>query len=396
MKILAIMWKDFILRFSDRAELLFFLVLPMAFIFLLSGGSPDGATAAIPVLVVDEDGSRLSEEFYLALSGSDVIKPALVSLSEAEKQFAERKAPALVIIPAGFEAELLNGAEGRLEIERTPNNNHADTAERVVWSAASTVSNMLGLVNARLVEAEHRGAIATEADREAFFTTSLEAIREANKTAPSRVQVTMPETLNASEYDPKAQASIGQLITWVFIPLVGTSGLLAMERNQKTLQRLVTTPTRKATFLLGTVSGQLAVAIVQMAILIGFGALALNVRWGSSPAGLAAMMVSFGLASVALGTMLGTFVKTEKQANNLSITIGMVMALLGGCWWPLELFPSFMRSAANILPVTWAMQGFSGLVMRGQGLAQIMPQAAVLLGFALVFFLVGVKRFRYE
>jgi ABC-2 type transport system permease protein len=94
--------------------------------------------------------------------------------------------------------------------------------------------------------------------------------------------------------------------------------------------------------------------------------------------------------------MLGTFIKTEGQAGGLSIMLGMAMALLGGCWYPIELFPEVARSAARILPTNWAMQGLLDLTTRGQGLAGILPEAGVLLGFAVVFFVVGVWRFRFE
>jgi ABC-2 type transport system permease protein len=42
------------------------------------------------------------------------------------------------------------------------------------------------------------------------------------------------------------------------------------------------------------------------------------------------------------------------------------------------------------------MQGMLDLVMRGKGLVDILPEAGVLLGFAVLFFTVGVLRFRYE
>jgi ABC-2 type transport system permease protein len=107
-------------------------------------------------------------------------------------------------------------------------------------------------------------------------------------------------------------------------------------------------------------------------------------------------MVSFALASAALGAALGAFVKTEGQASGMSMMLGMVMALLGGCWYPAELFPEFVRSVVKILPTTWAMQGMLDLVLRGQGLSAILPEAGVLLGFAVVFLAIGVWRFRYE
>jgi ABC-2 type transport system permease protein len=69
---------------------------------------------------------------------------------------------------------------------------------------------------------------------------------------------------------------------------------------------------------------------------------------------------------------------------------------LGGCWYPLELFPSFMQNLARIFPTTWAMQGLLDLLLRGAGIIDILPEAGVLILFAGVFFSVGVMRFRYE
>jgi ABC-2 type transport system permease protein len=131
-------------------------------------------------------------------------------------------------------------------------------------------------------------------------------------------------------------------------------------------------------------------------LLIGFGIFVMKLNWGSQPLALALMMVSSALAAAALGAALGTFVKTEGQANGLSIMAGMVMALLGGCWYPLEMFPQVVQNIVKILPTTWAMRGLLDIVLRGQGLVSILPDAGILLGFAAVFFGIGVLRFKYE
>ena len=133
-----------------------------------------------------------------------------------------------------------------------------------------------------------------------------------------------------------------------------------------------------------------------MLLLVGFGIVVMRLSWGQAPAALGVMLIASTLAAAALGTTLGTFVKTEGQANGLSIMLGMVMALLGGCWYPIELFPQFVRTAVKILPTSWAMQGMLDIVLRGRGLAAVIPEAGVLLGFSAVFFVVGVLRFRYE
>jgi ABC-2 type transport system permease protein len=75
---------------------------------------------------------------------------------------------------------------------------------------------------------------------------------------------------------------------------------------------------------------------------------------------------------------------------------GMLFAMMGGCMYPRELFPPAIQNAVRILPTTWAMEGMLDLGLRGGGLMEILPEAGVLLGFAAVFFAVGVMRFRYE
>ena len=157
--------------------------------------------------------------------------------------------------------------------------------------------------------------------------------------------------------------------------------MFAVERQNGTLRRLLTTPTRKSTYLLGTIFGQVLTALVQMLLLIVFGILVMKLNWGSQPLALAVMMVTSALAAAALGTTLGTFVKTESQASGLSIMTGMVMALLGGCWYPIELFPQAVQNIVKVLPTTWAMQGPAGYpparpgrgwyFARGGGLARL-------------------------
>jgi len=72
------------------------------------------------------------------------------------------------------------------------------------------------------------------------------------------------------------------------------------------------------------------------------------------------------------------------------------MALLGGCWYPLELFPAAVQNIVKILPTTWAMQGLIDLLLRNAGLSGILLESGVLLGFAALFLSIGVMRFRYE
>jgi len=395
-KIWSIFRKDTLIRFTSPVEWMFFLVLPVLFIMILSGGTGAPADNRLNLLTVDQAGSTLSEALVAELEKSSAIKPLLIELEDALDEFDSRQASAVLIIPAGFTVEALQQGQAQVELKQQQNNLNALVHQQAVQSAVARLSSLMDIANKSLEAGEVLKPFTDPAARQAYYNEAFEAAQRLMMAAPERISDVEGETADQVEYDPRANSSIGQMITWVFIPLIGLSAMFAQERAGGTLRRLLVTPTSKGLILGGTIFGQVLTAVLQMVILVTFGALVLRVNWGSSPLGLAMVILSSTLAAAALGTMLGTFVKTEGQANGLSIMIGMVMAMLSGCWYPIELFPPIMRTTAQVFPTYWAMQGFLDIAVRGQGAAGVALESLVLLGFALVFFTVGVLRFKYE
>ncbi len=395
-KIFIIAWKDTLLRFSSPWEWVFFLILPVFFTLALAGGTGGPADSRIRLDVVDQANTPLSAQLLSALKDSQTVNPQGLPLSRAEDDFSSKRVSAMLVIPPDFDLAHLTQGSLALELRQQANNLNALAAARAVSEAAGRINSLVDIANASTAEAARIRPFSSTEEQTAYFDQALQAAQDRLSQAPARLAVVHGATPDQVEYDPRANSSAGQLITWVFIPLLGLSASLAYERQKGTLRRLLTTPTPKAIFLLGTITGQFFVALLQMLLLVGFGILVMGLNWGHAPTALAAMMVASILAAAALGTTLGTFVKTESQANGLSIMLGMVMALLGGCWYPIELFPAIVQSAVKILPTTWAMQGMLDIVLRGGGLPAVLPAAGVLLGFAAVFFAIGVWRFRYE
>lgn len=395
-RLLAIIRKDILLRFSSASELLFFLILPVVFTFLLGGASMGGGSGTLALPVIMEDEGALAQRLFTELEAAPSITPRQVSPEEATTLLEEETAVAVLLVPAGFSEQLAQGGDATLIWRSQANDADALALQQTVRAAVDRISRAAQAARLALEVAEARQPFSGDAERQAYYEASLQQATTLLDEAPQRIEVQQALPQEEDEYSPAAQASAGQLITWVFIPLLGTSALFAYERQRGTLRRLLTTPTSKATFLLGAISSQMVGALAQMLPLIAFGIFVLNLDWGHSPAALLLLLVSFALAAVAMGAMLGTFISSEGQANGLSIMLGMAMALLGGCWYPLELFPPGVQTAVHVLPTTWAMQGFLDLIVRGGGVAAVMPEVGVLLAFAAIFFIVGVSRFRYE
>jgi len=395
-KIFAIAFKDTRVRFTGFTEWLFFLILPVVFTLVLAGGTGGNGDARVMLVVADQAGSSLSADLIAALENSSAVRPEVLTLEKAEEQFDQRRVSAMLVIPPEFDIQHLQQGSVELELRQQPNSMNAMIAQRGVMSVIGRVGSAAEIARSSLAAAESLRPYASAAERQTYFDVSLELAQSLLADAPDRILVSEAATPDQIEYDPRANSSAGQLITWVFIPLIALSELFAYERQKGTLRRILTTPTGRGTYLFGTIFGQVVIALLQMSLLVGFGILFMKLDWGHDPAGLAIMLTAGALAAAALGTMLGTFVKTPGQASGLSILLGMVMALLGGCWYPLELFPAVVQNAVKVLPTTWAMQGLLDLVSRGRGLLDILPEAGVLLGFAVVFFVIGIWRFKYE
>jgi ABC-2 type transport system permease protein len=386
------------MRFTGWAEWLFFLVLPIVFTLILAGGTGGSTDSRVRLVVVDQASTPLSADFIGALEKSESVRPDVILLNSAESQFNQRQVSALLIIPAEFDLAHLEQGVLQVELHQQPNNMNALIKQRAVQAVITRISSTVDIAKISLTEAEKIEPFASQVERQAYFDTSLQQAQSLTSQSPSRLEVVTGtfQPTDTIDYDPRANSSAGQLITWVFIPLLSISALFAYERQSGTLKRILVTPTSRATYLFGTIAGEVATALLQMLLLVGFGILVMKLNWGHAPLALAVILVASALAAAALGTTLGTLVKTEGQASGLSIMLGMVMALLGGCWYPIELFPQFVRNVVKIFPTTWAMQGMLDIVLRGRSISAVLPSAGVLLIFAFVFFVVGIWRFKYE
>lgn len=397
-KIFAIIYKDILVRFTSPSEWLFFLILPIVFTLIIGASSGPPEDQRIPLYVVDKAENSLSADLILALEKSSVVRPDVKNFEDANADFEKRKVSAMLVIPSNFAEENLSTGNLILELKQLPNDTDAQAAAQAIEAVLGRVGSTINIANESVLRAESQPGFDFKSPeiRQEYFDRSKEKAEKLLDNSPNRLNRTIGNTADAIDYDANSSASVGQMITWVFIPLIGLSATFAYERQKGTLKRLFTTPVTRTVYLIATITGQVLTALLQMFLLIIFGILIMKAGWANEPLATLVMLLASALAAAAMGTMLGAFVKTEAQANGLSIMFGMVMALMGGCWYPLELFPPTIQQAMKVFPTTWAMQGLLDVVQRGRGLAAVLPEAAVLLGFAILFFIIGIFRFRYE
>ena len=116
-----------------------------------------------------------------------------------------------------------------------------------------------------------------------------------------------------------------------------------------------------------------------------------GVAWGNT-FGTAALVLSFCLVGTGVAVLVGSVFASEDQARPVGFLLGLGLAALGGSMAPLEIFPSTARTIAHVTPHAWANDAFSKLLKHGGDLVTILPQIAVLLGFAALVTAVAVWR----
>src|SRR5262249_32897925 len=129
-------------------------------------------------------------------------------------------------------------------------------------------------------------------------------------------------------------------------------------------------------------------------VIFGFGLL-VGVKMGDL-LGVVLVTLAFILVGCSMGLMISALARREENVQLLGGPIGLVMAALGGGMVPLEMAPQWMRWVALALPTGWAMNAYHALMFDAASVAAVLPNVLMLVGFAAVFFLIGVRSLRWE
>jgi ABC-type multidrug transport system permease subunit len=177
-----------------------------------------------------------------------------------------------------------------------------------------------------------------------------------------------------------------------------TSGaiMLVVERQAGLLRRLAATPIAPASIVLGKWLSRMALGLVQLAFAMAIGAVVFGVDWGNSLGMVALVLVAWAGFNASLALLLGNLVRTQAQMAGLGVITTMVLAALGGCWWPIEITPAWMQAVAIALPTGWTMDALHRLVNFGAGAASAVPHVAALATSAVAAGWAGTKTFRYQ
>jgi ABC-2 type transport system permease protein len=326
-------------------------------LFGLAFGGDD--TSTFPIGVIDNDHTQISQDFTEELAKVSVFELSHydnITIALKDLKFGDLKA--YIIIPPGFE-------------------------QRV-----------------SLVQQDEENNITLNITYdESDFMTSDQIISIVNAVTRSFARIEIPLTIDANPIHIETEITFidfmgpGIIIFGLLILIPTSARMMVRDKEKGFLSRLLTTPTRPIDFISGYSLCLVVIGVAQIILFIaaawGFG---MDIVGNLGLVFFVYLLVA--LCSIGIGMVVASLSKSENQAEPLSWLFSMPLAMLSGCWFSIELLPSYLRSIARAFPYAHGIDASRGVLVRGSGVEAISGDLIFLIGWAVVIFVIGVILFR--
>ena len=181
----------------------------------------------------------------------------------------------------------------------------------------------------------------------------------------------------------------------MFFIVVPLGGSLLRERQSGMLVRLLTLPMSCLTILTAKIVTYIFVCMAQFGLVLAVGKFLLPLlgapefEMGSSPTALIIIALSAAVAACGYGILLGTMARTYEQASTFGAVSVVIAAVLGGIMVPVFAMPSIMQKISLFFPLSWGINAFLDVFVRGGNLQTVLPDVTLLVLFFLVTTLIA-------
>ena len=416
-QIFALTWKDLKVFFKDRGAVVLIFVQPFMFILVMSyalSGIFRTGDRPILILAVNQDKGtqaaavlrQLGEMKSFAVETTWQGQP--LTQQKAEQLIIKGKRNLALIFPPDFSAVL----------EQNPAVRERRTTKVVFIVDPTTSSQLVEPIQGTLQGLLERTAFTAMVpkgvdyvfdtlapqtptkERENFRARAEGAMSGGlmeGQTPVATVEQTSPPGMRVKKLPDVFQQNVpGYTIYGIFwiVSLLAVSVL--REKQEGTFRRLLVAPMGRMVMLAGKLMPYYLINIVQIAIMLGVSSLLFKMNLGHSPAGLVVVSLAAAATATGLGVLVAALGRTEAQIGGLTVLLLLTLSALGGCFVPRFTMPDWLRTVGLITPHAWALDAYQDLLVRGYGLLEVLPKVGTLVAFALVFFTIGVWRFRFE
>jgi ABC-2 type transport system permease protein len=361
--------KELRLLLRDMHGLALLFVMPVAFILVMSLALQDQFAARagkkITVLFSDQDQGAAAADLITRLQATDAFALRAATATPIETQLGGDTHFALTIAKGFAEQPIAGGAAVTLEVA-------PDAAQQTQMIVAAAVREALGRQTVERTLQTLRATLPVSATANAPLLKVN--FRYATGQAPSAVQQNVP----------------AWLVFAIFFVVIPVSNSVIRERQAGTARRIRTTRVGAGTLLLGKLVPYFAVNQLQVVAMISVGMYLVPLLGGNaltlhgSIAALAVMAGAVSIAALGYALLIAVVAKSTEQATIIGGAGNIILAAVGGIMVPKFIMPAAMQRLADWSPLSWGLEGFLDVFLRGGRLQSVLAEAAslVVLGLA--------------
>jgi ABC-2 type transport system permease protein len=361
------MRKEFVHVRRDRATMMAALSIPIFQLILF--GFLDQTVRHVPTVVVDQDRTSASRELVQQLEATDTFRVVEVTSNpqEARERIIQGRAKVGVVLPPKFGAARTGADPGE----------HASMLVLIDGSDSVVSAQALAAVN----------GLASK--------VNLDAVSERIGAAAEPVLDAHPLILfnpsgrTANYIIPGLVAILLQIVATLL-----TAVALVREREKGTLEQLLVTPVHPLGLMLGKLVPYLLLGMGEMILILLAMRFIFSVPIRGNLLFLFAMAVVYLFALLALGLFVSTRARTQAQAQQMSQLFILPSIFLSGYIFPVSGLPWPLYALGRILPATHMVEIMRGVVLRGAGLMDLLPNVLALLALCAVLLGMSVRRFQ--
>jgi ABC-2 type transport system permease protein len=423
---IAMIRKDLQVYFTDRRAVVLTLVAPIViasfFGYVFSGSSNNKEPAKIPIALVDQDQSAVSKAIVNATAGDRNLKVVTPTPTDVQQAVRKGDVSVAVIIPKGFgDAAALAFFSGQSRPQLQVQYDPSHIGEMSLVSGVMT-QYIMQAVSAEVFGGESSQRLTDQAlrDLETTDTTPerretlrnlLHSIQELSRTEKQAegtqkrpISIGVPYTVSEQAvtsgtnvaYNGYAHAFAGMTIQFVLIAAVDLGIGILTERQRGLWRRLRSAPISRRLLLAGKAASATIIALFSLLVAFAFAMIVFGVRIHGSVAGFLLVALASAIMAATLGILIAAIGRTPQAVRGVSMLAVLVMLMLGGAWIPSFLFPAWLQQLTFVVPTRWAIDGLEAMTWRGLDITSALTTSAALLGFAALFALTALWRFRWE
>ena len=363
----AIVLKEFIQMKRDRVNLGMMIGIPLMQLIIF-GFAINADPKHLPAAIRSADQGPFARTLIVALKNSgyfNFVREAPTE-SEAQRLLQVGAVQFIINIPEDFSRRLLRGERPTVLIE-------ADATDPAAVGPAVS---------------------ATRALAESVFNRDLPGPLSRLRAKPGPVDFRIhahynPENITQYNIVP---GLMGVVLTMTMVVI--TALAITRERERGTMENLLATPVRPFEVMTGKILPYIAVGYVQVTLILLAAHFIFHVPMVGSFMLLYGVSLFFIAANLAMGITFSTLAKNQLQAVQMAFFFFLPSILLSGFMFPFRGMPEWAQWIGTCLPNTHFLRIARGILLKGNGLAEIAPELWPLLLFLTVAMTVGVKRYR--